>query len=195
MGWLKSLYYWTLQQAERPRALLVLFFVSLAESSFFPIPPDVLIAPIVLARRAWWWLVALVCTAGSVIGGIIGYVIGRLAFEQIGQPLLNLIGRADALKTFEQTFRSFDWQIVFLAGFTPIPYKVFTLASGFFEIAVPVFIAASAISRGARFFLVAGLFALFGPSIKPLIERHFGWFTLAAGFVLVLAVVLYVQLH
>lgn len=195
MGWLKSLYFWTLKQAERPRALVALFLVSLAESSFFPVPPDLLIAPIVLARRAWWWLAALICTVGSVLGGLIGYAIGRLAFDQIGQPLLNLIGQANALKGFEETFRAFDWQIVFLAGFTPIPYKVFTLASGAFEISVPVFIAASVLARGSRFFLVAGLFALFGPRVRPLIERHFGWFTLAAGLVLVLAVVIYMRLH
>lgn len=195
MGWLKSLYFWTLKQAERPRALVALFLVSLAESSFFPVPPDLLIAPIVLARRAWWWLAALICTVGSVLGGLIGYAIGRLAFDQIGQPLLNLIGQANELKGFEETFRAFDWQIVFLAGFTPIPYKVFTLASGAFEISVPVFIAASVQARGSRFFLVAGLFALFGPRVRPLIERHFGWFTLAAGLVLVLAVVIYMRLH
>ena len=134
MGWLKSLYFWTLKQAERPRALVALFLVSLAESSFFPVPPDLLIAPIVLARRAWWWLAALICTVGSVLGGLIGYAIGRLAFDQIGQPLLNLIGQANALKGFEETFRAFDWQIVFLAGFTPIPYKVFTIASGAFDV-------------------------------------------------------------
>ena len=195
MGWLKSLYFWTLKQAERPRALVALFLVSLAESSFFPVPPDLLIAPIVLARRAWWWLAALICTVGSVLGGLIGYAIGRLAFDQIGQPLLNLIGQANELKGFEETFRAFDWQIVFLAGFTPIPYKVFTLASGAFEISVPVFIAASVLARGSRFFLVAGLFALFGPRVRPLIERHFGCFPLAAGLVLVLAVVIYMRLH
>jgi membrane protein YqaA with SNARE-associated domain len=195
MGWLKSLYHWTLQQAEKPRALGVLFAVSFAESSFFPIPPDALLAPIVLARRAWWWLAAAICTLGSVLGGIFGYVIGKFAFNAIGQPLLALLGKQDSLQAFEQTFNAFGWQLVFLAGFTPIPYKVFTIASGAFDVALAVFIIASVVSRGGRFFLVAGIVAVLGPIAKPLIEKYFGWFTLAAGLVIVAGVLAYTALH
>ena len=109
MEWLKSLYHWTLLQAEKPRALGVLFAMSFAESSFFPIPPDTLLAPIVLARRAWWWLAASICTLGSVLGGIFGYVIGKFAFDAIGRPLLALLGKEDSISTFEQTFNAFSF--------------------------------------------------------------------------------------
>lgn len=195
MGWLKSLYDWTLRQAERPRALWMLFAMSFAESSFFPIPPDTLLAPIVLARRAWWWVAATVCTVGSVLGGIFGYLLGKFAFDTIGKPLLALLGREDGLSAFEQSFNAFGWQIVFLAGFTPLPYKVFTIASGVFEVALPVFIGASIASRGGRFFLVAIVVALFGPVAKPLIEKYFGWFTLFAGVLVVAGVFAYTALH
>jgi membrane protein YqaA with SNARE-associated domain len=195
MGWLKSIYDWTLVQAEKPRALWVLFGVSFAESSFFPVPPDVLLAPIVLAKRAWWWLAASICTLGSVLGGIFGYFIGKLAFESVGRPLLSFLGREDGITTFQQFFEQFGWQIVFVAGFTPVPYKVFTIASGMFEIALPVFIAASIISRGARFFLVAIVIALLGPIAKPLIEKYFGWFTILAAALVIAGGFLYVQLH
>ena len=195
MGWLKSIYDWTLVQAERPRALWVLFAVSFAESSFFPIPPDVLLVPIVLAKRAWWWLAAGLCTLGSVLGGIFGYFIGKLAFESIGQPLLAFLGREDGVAALESFFAAFGWQIVFVAGFTPVPYKVFTIASGMFEVALPIFIAASIISRGARFFLVAIVIALLGPIAKPLIERYFGWFTLLAAALVIALGYLYVQMH
>lgn len=195
MGWLKSLYHWTLLQAEKPRALGVLFGMSFAESFFFPIPPDTLLAPIVLARRAWWWLAALICTIGSVVGGLVGYYIGKFAFDALGRPLLSLLGKEGSLDTFEQTFNAFSWQIVFLAGFTPIPYKVFTIASGAFDIALPVFVIASVVSRGGRFFLVALVVALLGPIAKPLIEKYFGWFTLAAGLLVVAGVFAYTALH
>lgn len=195
MGWLKSIYDWTLVQAEKPRALWVLFGVSFAESSFFPVPPDVLLAPIVLAKRAWWWLAASLCTLGSVLGGIFGYFIGKLAFESVGRPLLSFLGREDGIATFQQFFEQFGWQIVFVAGFTPVPYKVFTIASGMFEVALPVFIAASIVSRGARFFLVAIVIALLGPIAKPLIEKYFGWFTILAAALVIAGGFLYVQLH
>jgi membrane protein YqaA with SNARE-associated domain len=195
MEWLKSLYHWTLLQAEKPRALGVLFAMSFSESSFFPIPPDTLLAPIVLARRAWWWLAASICTLGSVLGGIFGYVIGKFAFDAIGRPLLALLGKEDSISTFEQTFNAFSWQIVFLAGFTPVPYKVFTIASGAFDVALGVFIIASIVSRGGRFFLVAGIVALLGPVAKPLIEKYFGWFTLVSGLVVVAGVLAYTALH
>ena len=195
MGWLKSIYDWTLVQAEKPRALWVLFGVSFAESSFFPVPPDVLLAPIVLAKRAWWWLAASLCTLGSVLGGIFGYFIGKLAFESVGRPLLSFLGREGGIATFQQFFEQFGWQIVFVAGFTPVPYKVFTIASGMFEVALPVFIAASILSRGARFFLVAIVIALLGPIAKPLIEKYFGWFTILAAALVIAGGFLYVQLH
>ncbi len=195
MGWLKSLYHWTLLQAEKPRALGLLFAVSFAESSFFPIPPDTLLAPIVLARRAWWWLAATICTFGSVLGGIFGYLIGKFAFNALGMPLLAFLGKEDSLQAFEQTFNAYGWQLIFLAGFTPVPYKVFTIASGAFDVALMVFIVASVISRGSRFFLVAGIISILGPIAKPLIEKYFGWFTLLVGLVIVVGALAFTALH
>lgn len=195
MGWLRSLYHWTLLQAEKPRALGLLFAVSFAESSFFPIPPDTLLAPIVLARRAWWWLAATICTFGSVLGGIFGYLIGKFAFNALGMPLLAFLGKEDSLQAFEQTLNAYGWQLIFLAGFTPVPYKVFTIASGAFDVALMVFIVASVISRGSRFFLVAGIISILGPIAKPLIEKYFGWFTLLVGLVIVVGALAFTALH
>lgn len=195
MGWLKSLYHWSLLQAEKPRALGLLFAVSFAESSFFPIPPDTLLAPIVLARRAWWWLAATICTFGSVLGGIFGYLIGKFAFNALGMPLLAFLGKEDSLQAFEQTFNAYGWQLIFLAGFTPVPYKVFTIASGAFDVALMVFIVASVISRGSRFFLVAGIISILGPIARPLIEKYFGWFTLLVGLFIVAGALAYTALH
>ena len=150
MGWLKSLYHWTLLQAEKPRALGVLFAMSFAESSFFPIPPDTLLAPIVLARRAWWWLAATICTVGSVLGGLFGYFIGKFAFDAIGQPLLALLGKTESFDAFEQTFNAFSWQIVFLAGFTPdslqgLHHRLRRISMSHLAV---FFIVASVVSRG-----------------------------------------------
>jgi len=187
---IRRLYDWTLSLASGPRAPAALGSVSFIESSVFPIPPDILLIPMVIARRdkAWWY--ALLCTITSVAGGIAGYLIGMFLFEQVAVPVLTFYGKMHWLDEFSTVFSQYGWWFVFIAGLTPFPYKVITIASGVAGLSLPVFIFASIVSRGIRFFIVAGLLYLFGPPIKDFIERRLGlMFTifvvlLVGGFVL-----------
>ncbi|QFT29206.1 DedA family protein [Roseibium porphyridii] len=188
---LRRLYDWTLSLAAGPRAPAALGSVSFVESSFFPIPPDILLIPMVIARRekAWWY--AFLCTLTSVAGGILGYLIGMFLFEQVAQPILSFYGKMDKFDEFRVVFNDWGWWFVFIAGLTPFPYKVITIASGVAGLSLPVFILASIVSRGIRFFIVAGLLYVFGPPIKEFIEKRLGlMFTifvvlLVGGFLLI----------
>jgi membrane protein YqaA with SNARE-associated domain len=146
--------------------------VSFAESSVFPIPPDVLLIPMVLADRAKAWLIATVCTIGSVLGGLAGYAIGYFLFETVGQPVLELYGYMDKFAHVREVFREWGFWFVFTAGFTPIPYKVITIASGVMTLNPVVFLIASAVSRGGRFFMASALLWYFGPPIRRFIEGN-----------------------
>ena len=185
MGWLKGLYSWMMAQAEKPRALWALGLVSIAESSFFPIPVDVMLVPMVLARRAWWWIIALVASVCSVIGGVIGYFIGKLAFDTVGSFIIGLFGKQEAFDALGEQFANMGWQIVFTAGLTPLPYKVFTIASGAFSVGLGTFIIASVAARSLRFFAVSGLLALFGPTIRTFIEKYFALCTILAAVLVI----------
>jgi membrane protein YqaA with SNARE-associated domain len=185
-GALRRLYHWVLGWADRPGGTWALFGIAFAEASFFPIPPDVLLIPLALGRvrRSLWF--ALVCTAGSVLGAIGGYAIGAFLFASIGRPILELY---DGVDQFAQLGQLFDENLLLTlgtAGFTPIPFKVFTIAAGAFGVSFPAFVAISALSRGARFFLVAGLIRLFGEPIRAFIERYFNLLTIAFVVLLVL---------
>ncbi|MGW8282887.1 MAG: YqaA family protein [Gemmatimonadota bacterium] len=185
-GPLHRLYHWVLGWADRPGGTWALFGIAFAESSFFPIPPDVLLIPLALGnvRRSLWF--ALVCTAGSVAGAMLGYVIGSTLFASIGQPILELY---DGMGHYEELGRLFDENLLVTlgtAGFTPIPFKVFTIAAGAFGVSFPAFVTISALSRGARFFLVAGLIRLFGEPIRAFIERYFNLLTILFVILLVL---------
>lgn len=184
---LRKLYDWVLSWAHRPGGTWVLFGVAVAESSFFPIPPDVLQIALGLERprRSFWY--ALVSSVGSVLGGVLGYFIGLLLYESVGRAIIELY-HLEA--TFEQVGRYYHAQAfiwIFIAAFTPIPYKVFTIAAGVYHqfVPLPVLILASAIGRPARFFLVAVLIYFFGPRIKDFIDRYFNLLTLLFGFLLV----------
>ncbi|POF32707.1 YqaA family protein [Roseibium marinum] len=187
---IRRLYDWTLSLAAGPRAPVALGAVSFIESSVFPIPPDILLIPMVIARRekAWWY--AFLCTLTSVLGGILGYMIGMFLFEQVAVPVLTFYGKMNWLAEFKTIFNQYGWWFVFIAGLTPFPYKVITIASGVAGLSLPVFIFASIVSRGIRFFAVAGLLYLFGPPIKTFIEKRLGlMFTifvvlLVGGFIL-----------
>lgn len=176
-GAIRRLYDWTLGWADRPGGVWALFWLSFAESSFFPIPPDVLLMALSLGRpkKALWF--ATVTTAGSVLGGVAGYFIGVGLFEQIGQPVLEFYGATDKFVHVGELFRDNMAAAILTAGFTPVPYKVFTIAAGAFSIPLLPFIILSAISRGGRFFLVAGLIRMFGPPIKSFIDRYFNILT------------------
>ena len=188
-GPLHRLYHWVLGWADRPGGTWALFGIAFAESSFFPIPPDVLLIPLALGnvRRSLWF--ALVCTAGSVAGAMLGYFIGSSLFASIGQPIIELYHGMDHYNELGQLFEDNLLVTLGTAGFTPIPFKVFTIAAGAFGVSFPAFVAISALSRGARFFLVAGLIRLFGEPIRVFIEKYFNLLTIAFVVLLVLGFV------
>ena len=169
--------------AERPRALWALAGVSFIESSFFPIPPDVMLIPMVLAKRARAWLFAGWATIASVLGGALGYAIGYFLYDSIGAALLRFYGYGEKFALFTSWYNEWGVWIVLFAGLTPFPYKVITIASGVTGLNFPVFMLASILARGLRFFIVAGLLYWFGPPIRAFIEKRFG-LVVTAFFVL-----------
>ncbi len=177
--------------AAHRRARWALAIIAFAESSFFPVPPDVLLVPMVLADRTKGWQLAAICTVGSVVGGLAGYAIGVLAFEALGQPILEFYGAGDQFDHFRDWYNTWGLLFIFVAGLTPLPYKVFTIASGVTGLGLPVFIAGSVVSRGLRFFAEAALLWYFGPPIRNFIEKNLGLVTLlfvgvlVGGFILV----------
>ncbi len=171
---LRGLYDWTMRLAAHHNANWVLAFVSFVESSVFPIPPDVLLIPMVLAQRARAFLLALNCTVASVLGGLLGYAIGYFLFETVGLPILEFYGYADRFAEFQGRYNEWGAWIVFIAGVTPFPYKVITITSGVVQLDLFVFTLASILARGLRFFVLAGLLWYFGPPIRDFIERRLG---------------------
>jgi membrane protein YqaA with SNARE-associated domain len=171
---LQRLYDGTMKLADHPRALWVLALVSFAESSVFPIPPDVMMIPMILARPSRAWLIATVALVASVTGGMLGYAIGAFAFETIGQPVLSAMGKADATAEFNDRFNDFGFWAVLGAGVTPFPYKVITIMSGWTSMPLATFIATSILARALRFFLVAGLLWKYGEPVRDFIERRLG---------------------
>lgn len=171
---LKRLYTWTLSMADHPAALWVLMALAFAESSVFPIPPDILMIPMILAAPNRAFVIASAALVGSVLGGILGYGIGALAFDTIGQPILAALGKGDAMQAFNTRFNDFGFWAVLTAGITPFPYKVITIMSGWTGMPFGTFIVTSIIARGIRFFLVAALLWKFGAPIRELIERRLG---------------------
>ena len=171
---IRRLYDWTLSWAAHRHALWVLAIVSFAESSFFPIPPDILLIPMVLAAPRRAWLIAGVCTLASVLGGLAGYAIGYFAWEGLGQPILEALGKGDDFNGFRARYAEWGAWAVLIAGITPFPYKVITILSGATALSLPVFVVASVAARGLRFFLVAALLWKFGMPVRDFIERRLG---------------------
>lgn len=169
---LRPLFEWTMAKAAEKSALSWLAVISFVESSFFPIPPDIMVIPMVLADRTRAWLIAGVCTAASVTGGFLGYAIGYFLFEAIGQPIVDFWGMQDGMATFQTYYLEYGAIIVFGAGLTPIPYKVFTIASGVAALNPLVFGVASLTSRGLRFFIEAALLYWLGPPVRHFIEKR-----------------------
>lgn len=182
---LRSLYDWTLSLAAHPRAMWALAIVAFIEASVFPIPPDVLMIAMIVATPTRAFRIAAVATVASVLGGLLGYAIGALAFEQIGQPILASLGKEDAVLAFNDRFNSFDFWPVLIAGLTPFPYKVITIMSGWTGLPLGTFIITSIIARAGRFFLVAWLLNRYGAPIRDFIERRLGLMTIL--FVVLLA--------
>ena len=171
---LRRLYDWTLNLASHRHAIWALAVVSFAESSIFPIPPDILMIPMILAapHRAFW--IATVCLVASVLGGLAGYAIGHFAFEEVGQPILQNLGKADSMAEFNTRFNNLGFWPVLIAGLTPFPYKVITIMSGWTGLPLGTFVVTSIVARGLRFYAVAGLLWAFGAAIKDFIERRLG---------------------
>jgi membrane protein YqaA with SNARE-associated domain len=192
---LRRLYSWTMRLAEGPHALRALAVVSFAESSFFPVPPDTLLIPMVLAQRQRAFTLAAWCTAASVAGGMVGYAIGSLLYESLGLWIVNFYGYGNGIETFRESYAAWGAWIILLKGMTPIPYKLVTIASGFAGYNFGLFVILSIITRGIRFFLVAGLLAYYGEPIRGFLERRLEAIALAtvaiiiSGFVIVRYVV------
>jgi len=181
---LKKLYNWVLHWAETPHGTWALFLLAFAESSFFPIPPDVLLIALAVGAPKKSLKYALVCSIGSILGGCLGYLIGWHFMLGIGDRIIAFYGLGPKVSYIEALYNQYDAWAVGIAGFTPIPYKVFTIAAGAFKISFPIFVLASAISRSARFFLVGGLIYIFGPGIQAFIDRYLN--ALAIAFVVLL---------
>ncbi len=171
---LQGLYDWTLSLAGHRHAMWALVIVSFAESSVFPIPVDVLLIPMVLAARDKAWRIAAACTAASVIGGLAGYGIGYGLFEAVGKPILEFYGAMPKFDEFRSLYNEWGAWIVIMAGVTPFPYKVITIASGATQLDLVVFTIASIVSRAIRFFFVAAVIWYFGPPIRTWLERNLG---------------------
>jgi len=188
---IRRLYDWVLHWAATPYGTWALFLLAFAESSFFPIPPDVLLVALCVARPQRSFKYALICAVGSILGGCLGYLIGWQFMATVGDRIVSFYGLTEKVAYIETLYRTYDAWAVGIAGFTPIPYKVFTITAGMFKINFVVFVLASLISRSARFFIVGGLIYMFGPRIQRFIDRYFDLlavsFTvlLVGGFVLI----------
>lgn len=171
---LRGLYDWTLALAAHPRAVWALALVSFAESSVFPIPPDLMLIPMILAAPQRAFFLAAVCTGASVLGAIAGYGLGFFAFESVGQPILEYLGKGEAVAAWAESYNEYGIWIILVAGVTPFPYKVVTVLSGFSAMPLLPFVLTSIVARGLRFFIVAGLLWQFGPPIRDFIEKRLG---------------------
>ncbi len=172
----KRLYQWTLRLAESPRATYALAIIAFAESSFFPIPPDVILVPMSLARPKKALHYAFICTVASVLGGMLGYYIGAGLYDTVGQWLIHLYGYDTKMEALKAFYAQWGWAFILVKGLTPIPFKLVTIVSGALGYNFPLFVLLALITRGARFFILAGLLTKFGEPIKALLERHFATF-------------------
>ena len=177
---LRRLYDWCIDAAGRPHAIWVMGGVSFAESSFFPVPPDIMLIPMALSRPDRAWRYAVACTLASVAGGMLGYLIGALLYDSIGQWIVRVWGYGDKIETIRQTFADYGYLIILGKGVTPIPYKIVTIASGFAGYNFASFVGLSVLTRGARFFLEAFLLKRYGPRARVIIEERLGfWLTIS----------------
>ncbi|MEQ8762638.1 MAG: YqaA family protein [Planctomycetota bacterium] len=185
-GAARRLYDWVIGWAESKHGATALFLLAFAESSFFPIPPDVLLIALCIGAPKRALRFATICTLGSVLGGMFGYFIGWALFQPLVNPVIDWLGWGGPMAEANQLYQQYDVWIVFIAGFSPIPYKVFTILAGFAGLSFVPFVVASVVGRAARFFLVAGLIFKFGPGIRHFIDKYFNSLTLA--FVVLLVV-------
>jgi membrane protein YqaA with SNARE-associated domain len=187
---LRRIYDWCVDAADKPHAVWILGGVAFAESSFFPVPPDIMLLPMSLAQPKRAWLYASVCTVASVLGGVLGYAIGALLYDSVGHWLINLYGLGDKVEAFRASYAEWGALIILLKGLTPIPYKLVTITSGFAGYNIWLFILFSIITRGGRFFMAAIVLNRHGEWIRVRIERHLALsvailaIVLVAGFII-----------
>ena len=181
----KRLYQWTLSLADSPYAVWALGAIAFAESSFFPLPPDLILVPMSLARPRRAWFYAGVCTIASVCGGVLGYMIGSVLYDSVGRPLIHLYGYEEKAQVLRSCYDSWGWLIILVKGLTPIPFKLVTIISGFAGYNIALFILLSLVTRGARFFILAGILNRFGDTIKAALDRHFATFMALILFMIV----------
>jgi len=177
-SWLRRSYHWTLSWAEHPQAKWALFFIALIEASVFPIPPDILLLALALGRPDLALRFAAICTAGSTVGAILGYLIGMLLFASVAEPVLQFYGAMEQFHKVEGLFLEWGLILVLVAGFSPIPFKVITIAAGTFGLPFIGFVFAALLSRGARFFLEGGILRWGGEGLRAWVEKYFEWATL-----------------
>ena len=182
---LKRIYDWCIAAADKPYALWIMAAVSFAESSFFPIPPDVMLLPMSLARPQRAWFFATVCTIASVTGGLVGYAIGALLYDSLGQWLMHIYNLTDKVETFRQSYTEWGAVIILLKGLTPIPYKLVTITSGFAGYNIWLFILCSIVARGGRFFVLAVLLNRYGDVIRKELEKRLTTYVVIGAIVLV----------
>jgi membrane protein YqaA with SNARE-associated domain len=187
--WMKKTYNWVMHWANTPQAVPALFGVAFIESSFFPIPPDVLLMAMALSKPQRAFYYALICSAGSVLGGLFGYVLGHFFWELVHPIFIPHVFKQEVFDMVRQKFDMYSFWVVFIAAFTPIPYKVFTIAAGVCSVNLPGFILASIIGRSGRFFLVAATLYFFGEQTRNFITKNFEWLTIAFSILLILGFV------
>jgi membrane protein YqaA with SNARE-associated domain len=186
---LRSLYNWCIDAAGKPYAVWILGAVSFVESSFFPVPPDIMLIPMSLARPDRAWRFAAICTLTSVAGGMLGYLIGAVLYDSVGLWLIRLYGYGDKIDAFREAYAHYGAWIILLKGLTPIPYKLVTIASGFAGYNFGWFVALSLLTRGVRFFAEAFLLKRYGPRARVIIEKRLGFWVTISALVLVAGIV------
>jgi membrane protein YqaA with SNARE-associated domain len=183
---LRRLYDWCIEAAHKPHAMWTMGAIAFAESSFFPVPPDVMLIPMSLARPQRAYVMALWCTIASVAGGLVGYAIGALLYDSVGQWLIQLYGYGNKVESFRAAYAQWGALIILLKGLTPIPYKIVTITSGFADYNLGLFIVFSIIARGTRFFVLAFLLHRYGEQARHVIEKRLGlWVSLGAAVVVI----------
>src|SRR5580704_15651838 len=186
---LQSVYDWCINAAGKPHAAWILAAVSFVESSFFPVPPDIMLIPMALARPDRAWRYAALCTLGSVAGGMLGYLIGALLYDSVGQWIVRVWGYGDKIETIRQAFADYGAWIIIGKGVTPIPYKIVTIASGFAGYNFGLFVLLSLLTRGVRFFAEAFLLKRYGPQARVIIEKRLGFWVTISALILVAGIV------
>lgn len=185
LRWFRKMYGWTIHWSKTKNAPYALFGIAFIESSFFPIPPDVLLIAMVVAERKKWLINAAICTFGSVLGALLGYFIGRGLFETVGKLIVDTYHLEAVVAMIGRKYQENAFLTIFTAAFTPIPYKAITITAGLFKISLPILIIASIIGRAGRFFLVAGSLRIFGEKIQNSIEKYFDIFSIMFVILLV----------